>query len=223
MRVLIIKNTPLEGSGTIEEFLKENEASYKIVEAGLGEEIPPLDGYDYLVVLGGPMGVYEMDKYPFLKKVALAMEGALKRGIKVLGICLGAQLFAHVLGCRVYPGNAKEIGWCEIKATPEGIKDDVFKNILDPSGKAMVFQWHGDTYDLPFGAIRLASSNLFQEQAFRYGDSFALQFHMEVTMDMIRDWFSDSDNLNLILEKAEKLYPSYRSKADLFYRSFFKN
>lgn len=127
-----------------------------------------------------------------------------------------------MLGCRVYPGNAKEIGWCEIKATPEGIKDDVFKNILDPSGKAMVFQWHGDTYDLPFGAIRLASSNLFQEQAFRYGDSFALQFHMEVTMDMIRDWFSDSDNLNLILEKAEKLYPSYRSKADLFYRSFFK-
>lgn len=80
MRVLIIKNTPLEGPGTIEEFLKENEASYKIVEAGLGEEIPPLDGYDYLVVLGGPMGVYEMDKYPFLKKVALAMEGALKKG-----------------------------------------------------------------------------------------------------------------------------------------------
>lgn len=68
MRVLIIKNTPLEGPGTIEEFLKENEASYKIVEAGLGEEIPPLDGYDYLVVLGGPMGVYEMDKYPFLKR-----------------------------------------------------------------------------------------------------------------------------------------------------------
>lgn len=169
------------------------------------------------------MGVYEMDKYPFLKKVALAMEGALKRGIKVLGICLGAQLFAHVLGSKVYPGRAKEIGWLEVKATSEGLEDRVFKTLLDPSGKAVVFQWHGDTYDLPSGAIRLASSDLFQEQAFRYGDSFALQFHVEVTLDMIRDWFSDREDLSLMLEQAKNLYPSYRSKANQFYRSFFTN
>lgn len=221
MKVLIIKNTPLEGPGTIEEFLKENGASYKIVEAGLGEEIPPIDCYEYLVVLGGPMGVYEMDKYPFLKRVALAMENALKGGLRILGICLGAQLFAHVLGSRVYPGNVKEIGWCEIKATPEGMKDEIFKNILDPSGRAIVFQWHGDTYDLPSGAIRLASSNLFQEQAFRYEDSFALQFHVEVSLDMIKSWFFHSEGVESMLQKAEKLYPGYRSKADLFYRSFF--
>ncbi|MEM0315659.1 MAG: type 1 glutamine amidotransferase, partial [Archaeoglobaceae archaeon] len=195
MRVLILKNSPLEGPGTLEEFLRQRSAEYKVVEVALGEKIPPLDEHEYLVVLGGPMGVYEMDKYPFLKDVSLAMEKALDKGIKILGICLGAQLFAHVLGSRVYPSKAKEIGWSEIKATPEGMKDDVFKTILEPSGKATVFQWHGDTYDLPHGAVRLASSELFPEQAFKYGDSYALQFHIEITLQMMRDWFSESETL----------------------------
>ncbi|MFN7065054.1 MAG: type 1 glutamine amidotransferase [Aquificaceae bacterium] len=222
MRVLVIKNSPLEGPGTIEDFLKDQHIQYKIVEAGLGEKITSLDGYSHLVVLGGHMGVYEMDKYPFLREIALLMEGALKKGVRILGICLGAQLFAHLLGSRVYPGKAKEIGWLKIKATNEGLMDEVFRTLIEPSGDAIVFQWHGDTYHLPEGAIRLASSELFPEQAFRYGDSYALQFHIEVSLEMVGDWFADSKELNPMLSKGREVYPTYREKAELFYKNFFK-
>lgn len=221
MKALIIKNIPLEGPGTITEFLTRHSIDYRTIEAGIGEEIPSLDGYKYLVVMGGPMAVYEMDKYPFLKRVALSMEEALKRGIKIIGICLGAQLFAHVLGSRVYPGERKEIGWLDIKATIDGGRDEVFRTLIEPSGNATVFQWHGDTYELPQGAIRLASSELFKEQAFRYKDSYALQFHIEVTTEIIKEWFSDRTDLDLIMKQTVRYYPRYRLKADLFYRAFF--
>ncbi len=221
MKTLIIKNTPLEGPGTITEFLTRHTIDYRTIEAGIGEEIPSLDGYKYLIVMGGPMAVYEMDKYPFLKKVALSMEEALKRGIKILGICLGAQLLAHILGSRVYPGEWKEIGWLDIKATIDGGRDEVFRTIIEPSGNATVLQWHGDTYELPQGAIRLASSEFFTEQAFRYKDSYALQFHIEVTPEIVREWFIDREDLDLIMKRTQALYPRYRLKADLFYRAFF--
>ncbi len=145
----------------------------------------------------------------------------LKQPLRVLGICLGAQLFAHVLGSKVYPGKAKEIGWLPIRATQEGIKDEVFMNILDPPGSAIVFQWHGDTYDLPSGATRLAFSDLYSEQAFRYQNSYALQFHIEVSLQMVREWFEGSDLLESMLKDGKDLYFDYRSKAMLFYRSFF--
>lgn len=221
MKALIIKNTPLEGPGTITEFLNHHSIEYRIIEAGSGEEIPSLDEYTYLIVLGGPMAVYEMDKYPFLKKVALSMEEALKRRIKILGICLGVQLLAHVLGSRVFPGERKEIGWLDIKATIDGARDEVFRTLVEPSERITVLQWHGDTYDLPQGAIRLASSELFTEQAFRYKDSFGLQFHIEVTPDIVKEWFSDRDDIDVIMKQTEALYPRYRLKADLFYRAFF--
>ncbi|MFN3739358.1 MAG: type 1 glutamine amidotransferase [Thermodesulfovibrionales bacterium] len=221
MKALIIKNIPLEGPGTITEFLTRHSIDYRIIEAGSGENIPSLDGYKYLIVMGGPMAVYEMDKYPFLRKVALSMEKAIGKGIKVLGICLGAQLLAHVLGSRVYPGEKKEIGWLDIKATIDGGRDEVFRTLIEPSGNATVLQWHGDTFDLPSGAVRLASSELFKEQAFRYKDSYALQFHIEVTPDIVREWFSDRDDIDVIMKQTEAIYPRYRLKADLFYRAFF--
>lgn len=221
LTALIIKNTPLEGPGTIAEFLERSNIPHKIVEAGSGEKIPSLDGYNYLIVMGGPMAVYEMDKYPFLKDVAYRIEEALKKGLRVLGICLGAQLFAHVLGSKVYPGEVKEIGWCDIKATLDGRKDEVFRTIIEPSGNATVLQWHEDTYDLPSGAIRLAYSDLFPEQAFRYSDSYALQFHIEVTPEIVGEWFSDREDGELIRRQTQKLYPRYRLKAHRFYKAFF--
>lgn len=222
MKVLILKNHPLEGPGTLESFLKRNALSYTIVEVSMGEKIPDLNDYEYLVVLGGPMGVYEAEKYFFLKEVSKTMESALKKGMKLLGICLGAQLFAHVLGAKVYRGEVKEIGWCEIEATSEGLKDNIFSSILDPSGKATVFQWHGDTYELPAGAIRLASSKLFKEQAFKYENSYALQFHIEITFEMLNEWIADSEDLRHLLDFNRELYQRYNQKADLFFRSFFK-
>ncbi len=221
MNVLIIKNSPLEGPGTIAEFLAQHAIGYRIVEAGLGEEIPPLDKYEYLVVMGGPMAVYEMNRYHFLRNVARAMENALKRGIRILGVCLGAQLLAHTLGSKVYPGKIKEIGWLNITATDDGMVDKIFRTIIDPSGTSTVLQWHGDTYDLPFGATRLAYSEYFPEQAFRYDNSYALQFHIEVTPKIVEEWFRDRHDIELIMKQTENIYPTYRLKADLFYSRFF--
>lgn len=221
MGALIIKNIVTEGPGTILDFLKREGIDYKIVEAGLGEEIPSPDGFSHIVIMGGPMGVYEMENFPFLKDVALTIERAIRADKKVLGICLGAQLMAHVLGARVYPGDEKEIGWLGIKATIDGARDEVFRRVIDPVSETMVLQWHGDTFDLPHGAIRLASSRLYENQAFRYGNCYALQFHIEVTPDIIGEWFRDRGDFNEIMKDTDRLYPRYRLRADLFYRAFF--
>jgi GMP synthase-like glutamine amidotransferase len=105
MKVLIIKNVVSEGPGTILDFLKNNNISFRVVDAGLGELIPSLNTFSSIVIMGGPMAVYEMEQYPFLKDVASTIEKALKMNKKVLGICLGAQLIAYVLGAKVYRGH----------------------------------------------------------------------------------------------------------------------
>ncbi len=220
MMTLIVKNIPSEGPGTITEFLNLKGLPYRIVEASLGP-LPDINHYDALIVMGGPMAVYEMEQYPFLKDVAGLLEKAIKGNKRVLGICLGAQLIAHVLGARVYRGEQKEIGWLDIETTLEGARDQVFRNAVEGSGTTKVLQWHGDTFDLPAGSIRLASSRLYPNQAFRYGNCYALQFHIEVTPEMIKEWFSERDDLPYIMKETERLYPRYRLRADLFYRAFF--
>jgi len=222
MNVLIIKNVVSEGPGTILEFLKGNNFHFRIVEAGIGEPIPSPDNFSSIVIMGGPMAVYEMEQYPFLKDVASTIEKALKMNKRVLGICLGAQLMAYVLGARVYQGHKKEIGWLPIEPTIDGARDEVFKYVVEPMDKTMVLQWHGDTFDIPSGAVRLASSKDYPNQAFRYGNSYALQFHIEVNPEIIKEWFEDREDFQEILKDTERLYPRYRLRADLFYRAFFR-
>ncbi len=220
MNVFIIKNIPSEGPGTITEFLDTRGLSYRIVEASR-EPLHNIDNYDALIVMGGPMAVYDMERHPFLKDVAGLIERAIKDNKKVLGICLGAQLIAHVLGARVYRGEKEEIGWFDIEPTLDGARDEVFRTLVEGSGTTKVFQWHGDTFDLPEGSINLASSKLYPNQAFRYDNCFALQFHIEVTPEMIKEWFSEREDLPHIMKETERLYPRYRLRADLFYRAFF--
>jgi GMP synthase-like glutamine amidotransferase len=220
MKTLIIKNIPSEGPGTIIEFLNLRGLPYRIVEASL-EPIPDIDEYDVLIVMGGPMAVYEMDRYPFLRDVAWVIEKAIKKNKRVLGICLGAQLIAHVLGAKVYKGKEEEIGWLDIEPTLEGARDAVLRMVVEGSGTTKVLQWHGDTFDLPEGSIRLAFSQLYLNQAFRYDNCYALQFHIEVTPEMIREWFSDREDLPYIMEETKRLYPRYRLRADQFYTAFF--
>lgn len=223
MRVLIVKNTAIEGPGTIEDYLKVIRAPYRIINISEGEEVPELSDFSHLVIMGGPMAVYEMDRYRFLKEEALLIERAIRSGLHILGICLGAQMIAHVLGARVYPGKTKEIGWYEVSLTEEGKMDKVMSQ-LSENGKATVFQWHGDTFDIPAGAERLASSELFENQAFRYSDGiYALQFHIEVTPDIIRDWFKDEKDINLddIISETTRLFQTYHRKAKNFYLKFF--
>jgi len=154
---------------------------------------------------------------------------AINRDMHVLGICLGSQIIAHCFGARVYPGPDKEIGWLHIELTGEALKDPLMRKLAihprvgDFWRKFKVFHWHGDTFDLPPGAILLASSKLYKHQAFRFGSKvYAFQFHIEVTKDMIREWFQDMPDLNKMIDETEKIYDEYIGRAMNFYKTFFR-
>jgi GMP synthase-like glutamine amidotransferase len=229
MAVLILKNIPAEGPGSIEDFLRKERIPFSIVELGSGEPIPSLDKFHALVVLGGPMGVYEMSQYPHLLTGSRIIREAINRDISVLGICLGSQMIAHCLGAEVYPGPEKEIGWHHIELTGEGMKDPLMRKLAmhphvgDFWRKFKVFHWHGDTFDLPPGALLLANSKLYRHQAFRYGTRvYAFQFHIEVTQQMIRDWFRDMSELDSIEKETDNIYEEYMGRAINFYKIFFR-
>jgi GMP synthase (glutamine-hydrolysing) len=227
--VLIIKNYHTEGPGTIEDFLRKEDISFSIIELFSGEIPPPLDDFDTLVVMGGPMGVYEMDKYPHLRTGSRLIREAINRGIKILGVCLGAQMVAYCLGSEVYPGPEKEIGWHSIELTGDGLKDPLMRKLAihprvgDFWRKFKVFHWHGDTFDVPLGSVLLAGSKLYKNQAFRYGNNvYGFQFHIEVTKDMLREWFEDRPERDSLIEETEKIYEEYAGRAMNFYKAFFR-
>ena len=149
---------------------------------------PDVEGYQGLIVLGGPMNVEDRHCLPHLDAELRAIEAALRQDKPVLGICLGAQLLAHVLGAPVSRHGQKEIGWYELETTGEGRADAV----LGPLGeRTPVFQWHGCTFGLPAGAVQLARTASCEQQAFRYGsNAYGFQFHLEVDDAMIERWLS---------------------------------
>jgi GMP synthase (glutamine-hydrolysing) len=186
MNVLIIKHIEVEGPGLIEDHLRREKIPYRTLNLETNPLLPKLDEITHIVLLGGPMNVYEEDRYPFLRREDLFIKEALQRGKKVLGICLGAQLIAKALGTRVYKGPVKEIGWYDISLTEEGTKDPVFQGF---PASFSAFQWHGDTFEIPAAGRLLATSSPVPHQAFRYGENaYALQFHLEITEGMIEEW-----------------------------------
>jgi GMP synthase-like glutamine amidotransferase len=189
MNVLIVKHVEIEGPGLIEDCLKQGKAPYQILNLESNVHLPKLDDLTHIVLLGGPMNVYEEDRYPFLKYEDLFIKEAAQRGKRILGICLGAQLIAKALGGKVYKASGKEIGWYDLSLTEEGARDPLFS----PFPKTFsVFQWHEDTFDLPNASKLLVTSNPIHHQAFRYGENaYGLQFHMEVTEETIQDWVKE--------------------------------
>jgi GMP synthase (glutamine-hydrolysing) len=138
------------------------------------------------------MSVYEDHRFPHLTTEMKLIEEAMQRNLPVLGICLGAQLIAKTLGADVYPSKQKEIGWYDLHSAPEAAGHSILKPLRDTE---KVFQWHGDTFDIPSGAIHLAASPLCVNQAFRYGDKvYGLQFHLEVDEAMILRWLKVPEN-----------------------------
>jgi GMP synthase (glutamine-hydrolysing) len=147
---------------------------------------PNVEKYQGLIVLGGPMNVEDQHRYPHLKTELLAIEAALRQGKPVLGICLGAQLLAHVLGAPVRRHEQQEIGWYDLITTPHGREDPVLAHLGE---QAPVFQWHGCTFDLPREAVQLARTTTCEQQAFRFGhDAYGFQFHLEADAAMIERW-----------------------------------
>jgi GMP synthase (glutamine-hydrolysing) len=228
MSVLILKNTSSEGPGTIGEYLHNENIPFRVVELETGEIPPPLDQFRTLVVLGGPMGVYEMNSYPHLLSGSRIIREAMNREMKVLGICLGCQLLAYCLGARVFPGPEQEIGWRHIELSGEGLKDSLMRKLAvhprvgDFWRRFKVFHWHGDTFDLPPGAVLLAGSQLYPHQAFRFGESiYGFQFHIEVTPEMVGEWLQDIPGGSGLGEETEQIFEEYTGRAINFYRSFF--
>ncbi len=186
---LAVRHVPFEDLGFFAEVLEARGFRIGYREAPTGDlAAAELRGCDLLVLLGGPIGVYERDVYPFLNAEIALAEERLESRKPLLGICLGSQIMAAALGADVYPGNrGKEIGWGPIALTPSGGASPLAH--LAPE-RTRVLHWHGDSFDLPKGATLLASTERYRHQAFSYGEAaLALQFHPEVTAKGLEAWF----------------------------------
>ncbi|MBI2412988.1 MAG: gamma-glutamyl-gamma-aminobutyrate hydrolase family protein [Deltaproteobacteria bacterium] len=184
-KILVVEHVPHEGLGIIGQALSGFDLEYmRVYETGEAEASP--EGYSALIVMGGPMGVYESDIYPFINGEINLIKEAIKTDVPVLGVCLGSQLLAASAGARVYKGKKKEIGWYNVSLTEEGSSDRLFLGLPD---ELPVFQWHGDTFDVPVNGVNLASSDLFPHQAIKVGKmAYGFQFHFEVTAKMVGEW-----------------------------------
>jgi GMP synthase (glutamine-hydrolysing) len=180
-----IRHVHFEDLGAFEATLGEHGYDIRYFDAGVADlHAPQLGSCDLLIVLGGPIGAYEEDKYPFLTDEIALIERRMARELPALGICLGAQLFARALGSRVYPGPAKEIGWAPIALTEAGNKAPTRHLEAGP-----VLPWHVDTFDLPAGTELLASTAICRNQAFARGRNvLAFQFHPEATIANFECW-----------------------------------
>ncbi len=227
--ILILKHVPFEGPGTLTEPLKALGIKYREVNLYEGGAPKSLEGCGGLIIMGGPMNVYEEAEYPFLKDVDRLMKEALAKKLPMIGVCLGAQLMAKAAGAKVTKGAKKEIGWYPLHLTEEANTDPAFKTLPN---EVEVFQWHGDTFDIPQGAVRLASSELFPNQAFRIGDNaYAFQFHIEVTEGIIREWLEinekelagvkDYIDPKKVLAESKEKAAQLKKLADSVYKGLF--
>ncbi len=184
--VVAIQHVHCETLGTIADALTAGGIAVEVVRIFEGQLVPKgMNEYDGLVVMGGPMGVYEQDRHPFLRDEIHLIEESLRKDKPVLGICLGSQLLAAALGAKVTKGKEKEIGWYPVTLTQAGISDPLWTGI---ESSFVAYHWHGDIFELPSGAVSLGSSNLTECQAFRYSrHAYGFLFHMEITEGIIEN------------------------------------
>lgn len=185
MKIHVLQHVPYEGPGYLATWAQERRHKLALTRLYAGDRLPRLHADDWLVSLGGPMSVHDEQAHPWLAAEKRLLVNAIGSGNRVLGICLGAQMIAHVLGARVYPNEHKEIGWFPVRKTAPA--DRWLDPEIWPEG-LVVFHWHGETFDLPPGARHLLRSRACEHQAFVYGSNVvALQFHVEMTPQGVRD------------------------------------
>lgn len=220
MSVLICIHNPLEGPDVFGKVLDEQGAAWEALEffADPNCKAKACENYSHLVIMGGSMNVDQTEEYPFLLYERELIREFIRLDRPVLGICLGAQLIARALGVKVYQNGVPEIGWSPIMMTQAGVDDPLLAdfNRVEP-----VFQWHGDTFDMPQGCEWLAKSELCAHQALRYGaKTYGLQFHLEVTANTIRTWLeseTESDRVKILAQTS-----SYAERANEVARRFFR-
>lgn len=186
LTIHVLQHVAYEGLGCIENWIHEHNHLLSYTKFYESFSIPDIDTIDGLIVMGGPMSVYEEDLFPWLKEEKHFIKAAIEKGKIVLGICLGSQLIAEVLGARVYPNKLKEIGWFPVKKTKAGQQHSMLKGI-DPN-EFTVFHWHGDTYDLPPASEHLFFTDICQHQAFIFDNRvLGIQFHFEATKETLNE------------------------------------
>lgn len=212
--ILVIKNVSIEGPGTIGEFFKNTKWQVETIELRKSDGLPvDLEHIEAVIILGGPMNVYEEVEFPFLKDEDLFLKQAIEEEVPILGVCLGAQLLAKACGSKVRRSEKEEIGWDRVSLTKNGKRDPLFRGMGE---ELDVFQWHQDTFEIPEKAALLATSNNCKNQAFRFGkNAYGLQFHIEVTDKEIEDWsdeYEDNSELSSQLKAQKMLIDYYRMK-----------
>jgi GMP synthase-like glutamine amidotransferase len=183
--LLVLQHIGCEPPAAYEDELIDRGLSLERVQLDEGEPLPDWRRYSGIIAMGGPMGTYEADLHPWLAAEMRLIAEAVRAGKPFWGVCLGAQLLAAGLGASVHPGPQPEVGVLPVELTPAAANDPVFS--AAPSSFP-AFHWHGDTYALPEGAVHLARSALYEQQAFVFRNAYALQFHLEVTSEMVAEW-----------------------------------
>jgi len=191
MRLHYLQHVPFEDLARIENWAEDRGHELSRTLLFDGQELPGIDEFDWLVIMGGPMNIYEESKYPWLAREKRFIRDAIASNKIVLGICLGGQLIADVLGGKVRRNLYKEIGWHPVKLTPEGQKSRIFSVLPNTF---MAFHWHGDTFEIPPQALRAAESESCANQAFALGKAIGLQFHLESSMDSVDHLIENCSN-----------------------------
>jgi GMP synthase-like glutamine amidotransferase len=221
----IVQNDPEVPPGTVAEYLDDAGILYCVHHPYGGDPLPEVRDVTALIVMGGAMGANDDRRHPFLNDLKTFIRQAVSAGIPYLGICLGGQLLAAALGAQVVSGRWEELGSLKVALTEEGRRDPLFSSLPD---EFVTFQWHHDSFDIPEGGVVLASSPACCNQAFRVGaHAWGVQFHPEVTEQIIRDWCSwdpaTSARIDELLAEFRRLGTPYRAAAQNILAGFLKS
>lgn len=179
MKICILQHVPFEGAGTILPYFQGKGHQVEMIHCYQEHQLPAIEDFELLIVMGGPMSIHDINKYPYLIEAKEFIDLSIKGGKWVLGICLGAQLIAEALGARVKPNHTKEIGWYPVQQT-EGASRSWLADLLPCEFTCL--HWHGDTFDIPEGAVHVARTQVCENQAFVWNERvIGLQFHLEFT------------------------------------------
>jgi len=220
MQVVVIIHSESEGWGTVGDFLQSLPVDVAQTRLYAGDQLPEdLSKVKAVISMGGHMNVYQEEEFPFLAHETVFLQKALRLQIPIFGICLGAQMVAKACGVPVTLASAKERGWTSVSLTREGVHDPLFNGL---AGELLVFQWHEDSFQIPNGGVLLATSATCRNQAFRYGNAYGIQFHPEVTREIILDWSKESEarERETIMQRFEEVKDHFFDQAMKLYSNF---